>query len=107
MSSNKRSRDDIDLKKKLAVIEAWDKMEDKNKTKLAQQFGFKNYKNIDRILENRHKYLAAAENGIQAKRSRLRSGKHDQMEEVLIRWIKEIVQHAGGNIPLNGPIVCV
>ena len=92
-TSKKRSAVKLDTKK--AIIEAAEK--NNNKSELAKQF------NIPRgtlmgILKEKDTVLKAIGEGSKAKRARLTTGKHEDMEASLIHWIKTVRSQ---NIPVT------
>jgi hypothetical protein len=91
----------ITLDKKKAIIDAATK--NKNKTALAKQFKLPE-STIRRILKDEEAILKATEEGSIAKRARLTKGKHEEMEEALVLWIKQVRSQ---NLPVSGEIVKV
>jgi methylphosphotriester-DNA--protein-cysteine methyltransferase len=100
MSTPKKRRV-ISVAEKKAVIEAAQK--DNNKTKLAKQFTMPE-STVRRILKEKEVVLGAIEEGSQAKRVHLKAGKHQQMEEALIVWHKQM---RSNNVPVSGDLMKV
>ena len=85
--STPRKRRAIPLAKKKAIIESA-KTESNNK-KLAERFGLA-LCTLRGILKEREAILGAIDSGSESKRIRLKAGKHEQIEEALIVWFKQL-----------------
>uniref|UniRef100_A0A915DV58 HTH psq-type domain-containing protein n=1 Tax=Ditylenchus dipsaci TaxID=166011 RepID=A0A915DV58_9BILA len=85
MSTPKRPNKKRTLEQKKAILDAAAK--NSNRSALAKQFGAPRT-TINDIVSQKQSILGAIDGGSEAKRARLTSGKHQQMEEALIRWHK-------------------
>uniref|UniRef100_A0A915E6V4 HTH CENPB-type domain-containing protein n=1 Tax=Ditylenchus dipsaci TaxID=166011 RepID=A0A915E6V4_9BILA len=59
---------------------------------------------VCRILKEKESVIEAFESGSQAKRIRLKTGKHEQIEEAVVTWLKQIRSQ---NIPISGDLLKV
>ena len=100
MSTPKKRRV-ISLVEKKAIIEAAEN--DGNQTKLAKQFNMPR-STVIRILNEKETVLEAINDGSQAKRAHIKMGKHEQMEEAIIVWHKQIRSQ---NVPISGDLIKV
>jgi len=99
---NKRKRQTITLAEKHAIIEA---SETKKTAQLVTHFSDKyKYTTIDTILKNKDKILKAIDDGAGGKRAKLRGGKHSDLEESLLKWLKDVRSE---NVAVDGPMLKV
>ena len=99
--STPKKRSAVTLSVKKTIIEAAAK--NNNKTVLAKQFNIPRT-TVNEILKNKETILEAIKHGGSAKRARLKMGKHAEMEEALVLWIKQVRSQ---NLPINGELVKV
>jgi len=102
-NTRKRKRQTISLDEKQLIIEA---SKAKPKTSdLVAHFNNK-YKEsaIRGILKKKDDIQKAIDDGAGGKRSILRSVKHPELEEAVLKWLKEVRSE---NVPVNGPLLKV
>lgn len=99
--NNPKKRRAISLAEKKTIIEAAET--ESNKTKLAERFGIK-LGTLCGILKEKEVILEAIDGGSQAKRVHLKAGKHNQLEEALIIWHKQV---RSNNVPVSGDLMKV
>ncbi|KAL7077876.1 hypothetical protein ACQ4LE_003088 [Meloidogyne hapla] len=89
----------ISLETKKNIIE--DAEGGSKNSELCQKFNI-DKRSISKILKNKEIILNAIEKGGSIKRARITGGKHKELDEVLIAWVK---LQQSNNIPINGPIL--
>lgn len=102
-NKQKRKRQTITLTEKQAIIKA---SETKPKTSdLVDHFSNK-YKEstIRTIIKDKDKIQEAIDEGAGGKRAKLRGGKHSNMEEALLKWLKDVRSE---NVAVDGPTLKV
>ena len=98
----KRKRRTISLDVKKALIEA---SKTKKVAELVIEFDLPD-STIKTILndKNKDKILKAIDDGAGGKRVKLKGAKHSDLEEAILKWLKEVRSE---NIPVDGPILKV
>lgn len=96
----KRKRNNISLNDKLSVIQA---SKNKRVFELVKEFGLSEG-TIRGIIKDKEKLLAAAEEGNTGKKSKLRGAKHDELENALVMWLKQVRSE---NVSVDGPLIKV
>lgn len=108
MSTPKAKRQSISVDVKLKVIETRDKDPNKSYEKIAKECSTSDTKlskaNVQRILGGKDKTLAARDDGIGAKRAKLKGAKHGDLEKALLMWLKQVRSQ---NVAVNGPLLKV
>uniref|UniRef100_A0A914VZL2 HTH CENPB-type domain-containing protein n=1 Tax=Plectus sambesii TaxID=2011161 RepID=A0A914VZL2_9BILA len=93
----KRSAVTLDVKK--AIFEAAAK--NNNQTQLAKQFSIPR-STIKDILSRKDAILEAIDGGGESKRARIKTGKYEDLEQALLRWIKTVRSE---NVPVTGQLL--
>ena len=86
----------ISLQLKKEVIEASD---DKSLAELSKEFNLPR-SSIQNIVSNKETILSAIDDGSESKRAWLKTAKHENLEEAVLRWIKLV---RSKNVAVSGP----
>ncbi|KAI1698859.1 tc5 transposase DNA-binding domain-containing protein [Ditylenchus destructor] len=92
------SRRVLTLQKK-EILDAYE--QEKSWVVLSKQFDLPD-STIRTIVSNKHKILSALDEGCQAKRSRVFTAKHEEIEKGMVSWMKSARSQ---NIELSGPLI--
>lgn len=108
MSTQKRKRQTIPIGIKSQIINAAAKDPKKSYADLAKEFSNKYLKltseNIKRISRDKGKILAAIDNGANAKRARLTTGRQADFEASVLTWFRQVRSE---NVAVSGPLLKV
>uniref|UniRef100_A0A915CKE7 HTH CENPB-type domain-containing protein n=1 Tax=Ditylenchus dipsaci TaxID=166011 RepID=A0A915CKE7_9BILA len=85
----------VDLATKRAIIEGFSK--GKGYKVLSEEFGIKKA-SVQNIIQNKTAILGAIDGGTEAKRARLKAGRHENLERALGQWLK---QTRAQNVPVG------
>lgn len=97
----KRKRKDINLETKLQIISAVDKG-DKNRSSVARDFQIP-LTTLSTLLKNRHKIENSLYEGkLLTTRKRLRNGRHEKLDNELVKWFNERREK---KLPVSPPIL--
>uniref|UniRef100_A0A915D173 HTH psq-type domain-containing protein n=1 Tax=Ditylenchus dipsaci TaxID=166011 RepID=A0A915D173_9BILA len=100
MSTPSKKRRVIPLQDKKRIIARVD--EKKSYAEIGTEFGGLSKSTISTILKERKAVLSANEEGRNAKRARMKTAAHDDLEESVLQWLKDARSE---NIPVNGPLL--
>ncbi len=98
MSTRKKKAVLLEVKKQIIYASA-----NRNNSELEKDFGVPR-PTIINIMNNKEEILKAIDEGGSAKRARLKKGKHEEMEEALVIWIKKVLNQ---NINVTGELIKV
>jgi len=102
-NKQKRKRQTISLEDKLAIIDA--AADVKTIPALAKNFNNRYPEStLKTILGSKDKIQQAIDDGASGKRSNLKSGKHPNLEEALLKWLKDVRSE---NVPVDGSLLKV
>ncbi|KAI1710591.1 tc5 transposase DNA-binding domain-containing protein [Ditylenchus destructor] len=93
------SRRVLTLQKKKEILDAYE--QEKSWVVLSKQFDLPD-STIRTIVSNKHKILSALDEGCQAKRSRVFTAKHEEIEKGMVSWMKSARSQS---IELSGPLI--
>jgi hypothetical protein len=101
-NKQKRKRQTISLVEKKEIIDA---STTKTPAQLVSHFNKKyDDSTIRKILKKKDKIQEAIDAGAGGKRANLKSAKHSELEEALLKWLKEV---RSDNVPVDGPLLKV
>lgn len=108
MATPKRKRQAISVEIKKKVIDAAAVDPKKSYQDLANEFSNDQLKlektNIQRILNGKAKILTAIDDGVDAKRAKLRTPKEPDLEAAVLTWMRQIRSE---NVAVTGPLLKV
>ncbi|KAI1697062.1 tc5 transposase DNA-binding domain-containing protein [Ditylenchus destructor] len=93
------SRRVLTLQKKKEILDAHE--QEKSWVKLSKQFDLPD-STIRTIVSNKHKIISALDEGSEAKRTKVCSAKHPELESATVSWLKSARNQ---NIELSGPLI--
>ncbi|XP_065218086.1 tigger transposable element-derived protein 6-like [Planococcus citri] len=99
-NANKKERKVLSLAEKLSIINECDKNVGAKQCDLAKSFGIPT-SSLRTILSKR-KAIEDASEEFESKRKKIRCGKHDELEKILLDWF---TQARAMNIPIDGPLL--
>ena len=99
--SPKRSRNELDLKRKIELIKQYDSLPKPTQKDLAKSFNV-GTSTVSDILKKKGEYLKQFGENAPDKRKRFNSGKCGDLNELIYKWF---VQARAKNVPLSGPII--
>ena len=99
--SPKRSRNELDLKRKIELIKQYDSIPKPTQKDLAKSFNV-GTSTVSDILKKKEEYLKQFGENAPDKRNRFNSGKFGDLNELIYKWF---VQARAKNVPLSGPII--
>lgn len=108
MATPKRKRQTISVEVKKAIIDAAEADPKKSHADLAKEFSDDkltlNKSNVQTILSGKKKILDAIDSGLDAKRMRLTTGRHADLEEAVLTWLQQVRSE---NVAVTGPLLKV
>lgn len=108
MSTQKRKRQTISIETKKQIIDAKAADSSKSYANLAKDFSKNGLiltkANVQTIIGDKDKILAAIDDGIGAKRARVKPSKYEDLEAAVLMWFKQVRSQ---NVVVSGPLLKV
>jgi len=105
MTTPKRKRQTISIEIKKEIIDAAEADSKKSYADLAKEFSNDKLtlkkSNIQAIIREKDKLLNAVDDGIDAKRARLTTGRHADLEAAVLVWLRQVRSE---NVAITGPL---